>query len=153
MLLFLSDQLERESISEGLKRQIAELQLCLGLKGVGLICPRMKMATGGDVFSSGGLKWSSRPVVFHRNTGKRIKLSENNTVATRVTFWDNGIVFTSEPVSTGQMLKVTVMERESWAGDLVSSVQYYKRTSISELLLLHRALVSLETTQRAPGPH
>ena len=79
-----------------------------------------------DVFRSRGLKWASRPVVFHKNTGRHVRLSENNTVATRVREGarGNGIVFTSEPVSTGQMLKVTVMERETgWSGGLVSSTQ------------------------------
>ena len=74
-----------------------------------------KMAVGDistEVFRSEGLKWASRPVVFHQNTGENVRLSKDSTVATRVKSNVYGIVFTSEPVSTGRMLKVTVTERE-----------------------------------------
>ena len=61
-----------------------------------------------------GLKWASQAAVFHANTGENIRLSENNTVATRVKESGHGVsVFTLEPVSPGQMLKITVMERDS----------------------------------------
>ncbi len=50
------------------------------------------------------------PVTFHRNKGENVELTESNTVATRTkSFY--GIVFTSEPMIAGQMLKVTVTER------------------------------------------
>ena len=80
------------------------------------------------MFHSSGLKWASRPVVFHRSTGKNVRLSENNTVATRVRGTGAvftigyGIVFTSEPVSIGQMLRVTLKERDTdWLNSMVSS--------------------------------
>ena len=72
----------------------------------------MANVTGAVAFRPERLKWVSQPVVFHRNTGENVGLSENNTVATRARSADYGVVFTSEPVSTGQMLKVTVMERD-----------------------------------------
>ena len=73
-----------------------------------------KMASANSRVFSSGLKWASQAVVFHGNTGENIRLSENNTVATRVRESGHGVsVFTAEPVSTGQMLKVTVMERAS----------------------------------------
>ena len=80
------------------------------------------MATGGRKFNIPGghwfreVKWASRPVVFDRNTGENVSLSENNTVATRERGVDYGVVFTCEPMSSGpwvamteQMLRVTVM--------------------------------------------
>ena len=77
----------------------------------------------GGVFHSGRLKWASQPVVFHGNTGTNIRLSKNNTVATRdAAYAGFGIVFTNEAVSTGQMLKVTVVERETrWSSGMVGA--------------------------------
>ncbi len=49
-----------------------------------------------------------------------VKLTESNTVATRTKSQNCALVFTSEPVVAGQMLKVTVTERgEGWAGGMV----------------------------------
>ena len=59
-----------------------------------------------SLFSS--LTWTRQPVVFHRRAGRNVQLSENSTVATRVNDYDFSIVCTSEPVSIGQMFKVTV---------------------------------------------
>ncbi len=67
------------------------------------------MATG---VLFGGVEWSSSPVTFHRNKGKNVELTESNTVATRLRDHNCAIVFTSEPVLVGQMLKVTVTEKE-----------------------------------------
>ncbi len=85
---------------------------CVGVAG---IC---KMATSDDGVLLGGVEWSSSPVTFHRNKGKHVELTESNTVATR-TWGFYGIVFTSEPMIVGQMLKVTVTEREDWSGGMV----------------------------------
>ncbi len=79
---------------------------CVGVAG---IC---KMATSDDGVLFGGVEWSSSPVTFHRNKGKSVKLTKSNTVATRTNSFNyGGIVFTSEPMIAGQMLKVTVTER------------------------------------------
>ena len=61
-----------------------------------------------SLFSSASVQWNSQPVVFHNKHGSNIELSQNNTVATRVNSWDCGVVCTSAPVSTGQMLKVVI---------------------------------------------
>ncbi len=73
-----------------------------------------KMATSGDGVLLGGVEWSSSPVTFHRNKGRSVELTESNTVATRTMSYGYCIVFTSEPMIVGQMLKVTVTEREDW---------------------------------------
>ena len=66
-----------------------------------------------SLLTSADVQWTSQPVVFHNNHGKHIELSQNNTVATRVRDHDSSIVCTSEPVSIGQMFKVTVLEKRS----------------------------------------
>ncbi len=68
------------------------------------------MATSDDGVLLGGVEWSSSPVTFHRNKGKNVKLTKSNTVATRTEIY-YGIVFTSEPMIVGQMLKVTMTRR------------------------------------------
>ncbi len=68
----------------------------------------------------GGVEWSSFPVTFHRNKGDYVKLTKSNTVATRTeSYVYYGIVFTSEPMIVGQMLKVTVTQREGLYGGMV----------------------------------
>ncbi len=84
--------------------------------GVAGIC---KMATSDDGVLLGGVEWSSSPVTFHRNKGKNVELTESNTVATRTKDHDYGIVFTSEPMIVGQMLKVTLTKRAGWLGGMV----------------------------------
>ncbi len=77
---------------------------------------------GGVLF--GGVEWSSSPVTFHRNTGS-VKLTESNTVATRGTDHNCAIVFTSEPMVVGQMLKVTVTEKKGcWIGGMVRGIAW-----------------------------
>ena len=74
-----------------------------------------------SLFTAAGVHWNSRPVVFHNKHGKNIELLGGNTVATRVNSWDYGVVFTSEPVPIGQMLKVVISTKENWSiGGLVS---------------------------------
>ncbi len=80
-----------------------------------------KMATSDDGVLLGGVEWSSSPVTFHRNKVWNVELTESNTVATRTKDY-YGIVFTSEPMIVGQMLKVTVTEREEdWGGGMVKA--------------------------------
>ena len=69
----------------------------------------------------GGVEWSSAPVVtFHRNKGKNLELTESNTVATRTEGSGFAIVFTSEPMVAGQMLKVRMTKMDKhWAGGMV----------------------------------
>ena len=64
-----------------------------------------------SLFTSANVQWAGQPVVFHNKHGENIELSQNNTVATRVKDHDCGVVCTCEPVSTGQMFKVTVLEK------------------------------------------
>ncbi len=85
-----------------------------------LLCPTQHLSSDDDVLL-GGVEWSSSPVrsTFHRNKGRSVKLTESNTVATRTKGY-SGIVFTSEPMIVGQMLKVTMTERvEGWTGGMV----------------------------------
>ena len=81
-----------------------------------------------SLLTSADVQWTSQPVVFHNNHGKHIELSQNNTVATRVWRFSYGIVCTSEPVSIGQMFKVTVLENIQWSGSGLVSVQYLYNT-------------------------
>ncbi len=98
---------------------------CVNMQCVG-VAGSCKMATNfsdddGVHVLLGGVEWSSSPVTFHRNKGKNVKLTESNTVATRTKGYDYGIVFTSEPMIVGQMLKVTMTERVEghWLGGMV----------------------------------
>ncbi len=88
------------------------------------------MATSDDDVEAGGaaaalfngVEWNSSPITFHRNTGKNIKLTERKTVATRTEGFNKALVFSSEPMVVGQMLKVTVTETqwdEFWFGGMV----------------------------------
>ncbi len=80
-----------------------------------------KMATRArdDGVLFGGVEWSSSPVTFHRNKGKNVRLIESNTVATRTVGHSYGIVFTSEPMIVGQMLKVTLTDKGGSYGGMV----------------------------------
>ena len=58
---------------------------------------------------------------FHSRCGVNISLSDNNTVARRVRSWDNGIVFTEQPVALGTVFQVKILEYDnSWRGSIVS---------------------------------
>ena len=93
--------------------------LCVNMQ-CGGVAGSCKMATSDDGVLLGGVEWSSSPVTFHRNKGKHVELTKSNTVATRTKSF-SGIVFTSEPMIVGQMLKVTMTERveEHWTGGMV----------------------------------
>ncbi len=80
-----------------------------------------KMATSDDgSVLFGGVEWSSVPVTFHRNKGENVKLTKRNTVATRTESYMYALVFTSEPMVAGQMLKVTMTEKKrNWGGGMV----------------------------------
>ena len=46
---------------------------------------------------------------LHPQCGKDIRLSNNNTVAERSgSWWDDGIVFTEQPVALGTVFQITV---------------------------------------------
>ena len=84
-------------------------------------CEMATRKEGPSLFTSANVQWTSLPVVFHNNHGKNVVLSQNNTVATRERSLDYyGIVCTSEPVTIGQMFKVTMLEEVTHWGGLVS---------------------------------
>ncbi len=91
--------------------------------------------TDGAVFT--GVEWSSPLVSFHKNKGSHVRLTEGNKVATRVDSYCFGtIVFTAEPLSVGQLFKVTLAKRVSkWSGGLVS-VWYISSVYIAPQILL-----------------
>ncbi len=86
---------------------------------MGGVAGSCKMATSDDGVLLGGVEWSSSPVTFHRNKGEYVELTESNTVATRTKSFGCDIVFTSKSIVVGQMLKVTVTEREDSLGGMV----------------------------------
>ncbi len=93
--------------------------LCVNMQ-CGGVAGSCKMATSDDGVLLRGVEWSSSPVTFHRNKGKNVELTESNTVATRTESLRFGVVFTSEPMIVGQMLKVTRTRREEgWRGGMV----------------------------------
>ena len=49
---------------------------------------------------------------FHRVCGKHIKLSEGNTVAERVRSYNEGVVYTEQPVPLGTMFEIKVHDLE-----------------------------------------
>ena len=62
---------------------------------------------------------------FHSLCGKNICISDNNTVARRVRSWNNGIVYTEQPVVLGTVFQVKILEygvtdHELWLGSIVS---------------------------------
>ena len=63
---------------------------------------------------------------FHTRCGKNISLSDNNTIAGRVDGYDNGIVFTEQPVALGTLFQVKILEYDGgpwarfWNGTIVS---------------------------------
>ena len=67
------------------------------------------------------VEWSSSPVTFHRNKGENVRLTESSTVASRTESFNCALVFTNEPVIAGQMLKVTMTQKEklAWVGGMV----------------------------------
>ncbi len=94
--------------------------LCVNMQ-CGGVAGSCKMATSDDGVLLGGVEWSSSPVTFHRNKGDFVKLTKSNTVATRTKSYCYGMVFTSEPMIVGQMLKVTMTRREEdrWSCGMV----------------------------------
>ena len=68
-------------------------------------------------------KWSCQPATLHHNHGRNIKLSlsDKDSVAERVRSFDNGIVFTAEPVPLNCAFQVTVLREEDWTGSFVSA--------------------------------
>ena len=68
---------------------------------------------------------SRRAGAFHENHGKRIRLSENKSVARRVDGWfnDDGIVFTAQPIALDTLYRVKLLEKDGqWNGSLVSLI-------------------------------
>ena len=64
---------------------------------------------------------SRKPGAFHRKHGKSLRLLEEDTVAHRIASYDEGVVFTSQPISQGSMFQVKILDkRGGWAGSMVS---------------------------------
>ena len=59
---------------------------------------------------------------FHSRCGGNIILSNNNTVARRVKSYDDGIVFTEQPVALGTVFQVKILEYDGDASFALSSV-------------------------------
>ena len=58
---------------------------------------------------------------LHFRCGKKIRLSNNSTVAERVKDGNNGIVFTEQPVALGTVFQVKILMYTSrYAGSIVS---------------------------------
>ena len=47
---------------------------------------------------------------FHRRHGRNIRLLEEGTIAHRVKSWDNGIVFSEQPIAIGNLFQVKQIE-------------------------------------------
>ena len=60
---------------------------------------------------------------FHHNHGLNIRLLENKTVAHRVDSYNNGVVFTEQPIPNGYMFQIEVINKnyKDCPGSLVSS--------------------------------
>ena len=50
---------------------------------------------------------------FHRRYGRNIHLLEERTVAHRVKSWDNGIVFSEQPIAIGNLFQVKLIEENT----------------------------------------
>ena len=66
---------------------------------------------------------------FHRNHGSNISLLERGLVAHRVKSYNNGIVFTEQPIVIGDLFQVKWIEKHTpskgqrlYAGSLVSII-------------------------------
>ena len=60
---------------------------------------------------------------FHHNHGLNIRLLDNRTVANRVDSYNNGVVFTEQPIPFEWMFQVEVIKKndQEYPGSLVSS--------------------------------
>ena len=60
---------------------------------------------------------------FHHNHGLNIRLLDNRTVANRVDSYNNGVVFTEQPIPYEWMFQVEVIKKndQEYPGSLVSS--------------------------------
>jgi len=57
---------------------------------------------------------------FHLRHGKNIQLSGNNDVAHRIRDFDQALVYSSKPISHGEVFQIRLLEKEgSWSGSLV----------------------------------
>lgn len=74
----------------------------------------LTMASSASLFRStrAPVHWRSQRVAFHTSHGKSIQLSEKNTVGSRASVGNYGIVRTSKPMSIGEMFNVTIMEKK-----------------------------------------
>ena len=75
---------------------------------------------------------------FHSSHGTKVELLDNGTVAFRVRGFDNGIVFTKDPIPIGVIFEVKIIEQSKWNGATVSLLS--KLWHLNHLLW-YRALV------------
>ena len=64
---------------------------------------------------------------FHKKCGWNVFFSDKKLIATRMSDWSDGIVFSAEPIPLGGMFQVKLLEEGGdidWAGSLVSEQSY-----------------------------
>ena len=76
---------------------------------------------------------------FHQNHGSNIRLLEEGTVAHRVKSFNNGIVFSEQPIVIGDLFQVKQIEKHTpskgqrlYAGSLVSIITFVSNYKILE---------------------
>ena len=58
---------------------------------------------------------------FHSRCGDYIRFTENHTIASRVASYNNGVVFTEQPVALDTVFQVNILEYEDkWVESIVS---------------------------------
>lgn len=71
---------------------------------------------------------SGRPGAFHRKHGPNIRLYEEETVAHRVDSYNKAVVFSEQPIPTGAMFQVKLLDKGGgWAGSIVSAMRQKPR--------------------------
>ena len=81
-------------------------------------------------------------VGFHQNHGSNIRLLEEGTVAHRVKSYDNGIVFSEQPIVIGDLFQVKQIEKGGrWAGSLVSIITFCVK--LQDIRVYHIILLSI----------
>ena len=56
---------------------------------------------------------------FHEMCGKNIFFSDKKLIATRITGWSDGVVFSAKPIPLGGMFQVKVLEKVAIRLDLL----------------------------------
>ena len=73
-------------------------------------------------------RYVCRPGAFHRKHGPNIRLYEEETVAHRVDSYNKAVVFSEQPIPTGAMFQVKLLDKGGgWAGSIVSAMRQKPR--------------------------